>query len=619
MENDMDGETPRYVYTHIEPDEFRLLKIVGVHPQIKFSLEIFSIYEAPEYEALSYAWGTAPETEDSSCNGAQFRISRTLGQALRGIYSYSGEGWIWVDAICINQTDAVEKAHQVAGMGELYSCAEQVLIWLGEAADQSDLACALLPELTEKIWALKESERGWRPLSTDDIVSEGFPHPDDSLWRAVFLLYSRAWFQRLWIVQEVVLARECVFLCGTAQIDWAVIVNFAIATSKSIFVGNIAGLHIKTMGDDLVSRSTNGIRLIRNARRLKAGLEETEKENDGLQGTMDIMQSQGASVKVDYVYAVRDMVPEALREKMVVDYSDEVKNNYGVVHAKFFRQCLERINDWPSMRFPPNVARGATPSWCPPWGSGWNYAYLPVIGYRAGRPAGTTTASSPSGLSLMANDDDDTVLHIAGISVDRVQEIVPLSLVFDNNSTVLQVHRILQAIQDCSSYIPDSANAQKRLLGVLIGQCDWLDSAQFSKRPDGNVLDGLVGFLDQLSINEENRNEADSVPVNLDTAEYFLDLHQFWRGYLNLIMIRWPGRSFALTTNGRMAMVPCETSPGDTVCVFLGGTLPQVVSRQKDGVHWQYVGPSVVDGIMEGEIFDVKEGWVHKREIFRLV
>ncbi|KAE8140819.1 heterokaryon incompatibility protein-domain-containing protein [Aspergillus pseudotamarii] len=592
----MDEDTRRYIYSYIEPDEFRVLKIIEVHPQIQFTLETFSIYEAPEYEALSYAWGTSPEMEESVCNGAHFRISRTLGQALRGIHAHSGSGWIWVDAICINQTDAEEKAHQVAGMGELYSCADQVVIWLGDAADQSDLACSLLPELTERIWSLKETEGGWRPLSTDDIVSHGLPHPDDLLWRAALLLYSRAWFQRLWIVQEVVLARACVFLCGARLIEWHVIVNFAIATSRSFFISNIAGLHIKAMGEHQVNRSTNGIRLIRNARRLKTGLEQVEKEIDGLQATMDIMQSQGASVKLDYVYAVRDMLPDALREKVVVDYSDQAQHNYGMIHASFFRQCLERVGDWPSLRFPPNMDRGNIPSWCPPWGSGWNDGYLPVVGCRAGRPAATSLPSSSY----------------------AVGETVPLSEVFDRSSSVIYAGRVLTALKDCLAHIPDGPNAHQRLLGVLIGQCGWLKSPQFSQYPDHDVLNSLITFLEHLAENEEHERQAGSGPVNLDTAEYVLDQHRFWRSYLNLIMLRWPGRSFALTTNGRMAIVPCHTKPGDTVCVFIGGTLPQVVTRHDDGKHWIYIGPSVVDGIMEGEMFDIGQNWIKKKEVFCL-
>ncbi|KAE8309949.1 heterokaryon incompatibility protein-domain-containing protein [Aspergillus transmontanensis] len=447
MEQTMNEEIPSYVYSHIEPGECRVLKIVEVHHLIKFSLEAFSIYEAPGYEALLYAWCTSSEMEGSLCNGARFRISRTLGQALRGIHAHSGGGWIWVDAICINQTDAEEKAHQVAGMGELYSCADHVLIW------------------------------------------PGLLGPDDSLWCAALLLYSRAWFQQLWIVQEVVLARA-----------------------------NIAGLHVKEMGEDRVCRSTNGIRLIRNSRRLKDSLEDDEKEITGLQATMDIMQ----------IYAVRDMLSDALRDQMAVDYSDDVKQNYGMVHARLFR--------------------------------GWNYSYLPIIGCQAGTPAAMSLSSSSN------------------------------SPVVDRSINVLHAHRILRATTDCSAHIPDGADNYERLLGVLIGQCGWLKSPQFSGRPYGH-----------LAANQEHEGDANPVPVDINMAEYFLDQHRFAR-----------------TTNGRMAIVPCHTKRGDTVCVFLGGRLPRVLSRHEDGVYWKYVRPSVVDGIIEGEVFSTREQWMHNKETFCL-
>ncbi|KAB8220916.1 hypothetical protein BDV33DRAFT_202882 [Aspergillus novoparasiticus] len=241
------------------------------------------------------------------------------------------------------------------------------------------------------------------------------------------------------------------------------------------------------------------------------------------------MQSQDASVKVDYVYAVRDMLPDALRNHMVVDYSDELKQNYGIVHARLFRQFLERLSDRPSLCFPPNAGHEDIPSWCPPWGSGWNYSYLPIIGCQAGSfvHCWHFRRNSPRDCSLLVGP------------------------VFDGSTDVLHARRILRAVKDC----------------VLIGQCGWLKSPQFSDRPDGDVLYGFVSFLEHLAANKEHEGDADLLPVNLDTAEYFLDQHRFWRGYLNLIMIRWPGRSFALTTNGRTAFVPCHTKPGDTVCL----------------------------------------------------
>lgn len=606
----MENPQPPYTYKPITPDSFRCLKLLSLHPQLTFRLVAFPIHSAQRYTALSYAWGTAPEEEDAICNGASYRLSRTLGRALRGIHTHTTTAWLWVDAICINQADDAEKAHQVAGMGALYASADRVVIWLGDAADDSALACALLPELTDRIWALTEDSGGWKPRGTGDIVARGLPPPEDRLWRAAFLLYSREWFQRLWIVQEIVLARECVFVCGRGKLGWDVVVNFAVATSKSVFVGNIAGLHVRAMGERAY-RSTVGIRLVRNAWRLQRGLEEGGSEGDGLQAVMDVMQSQGAYLEVDYVYAVRGMLSEALRGQVVVDYSEEVKRNYGMVHARFFKQCLERLRDWPSLHFPP-ATHADVPSWCPPWGSGWNNRYLPMVGCRAGRPT-----PSSKGLELASDEGEVGILHIAGVSVDTVREIVPLDLRYDEETHVLHTGAILRCIKDCLARVPDGADARQALPGVLIGQCGWLETSAFSSPPDGDLLDSLFAFLEPLAANEEHEGEEGYAPVNLDTAEYILDEHRFWRAYLNLIMVRWPDRSFALTTMGRLAMVSCETKPGDTVCVFLGATLPQIVSRKEDDVYWRYIGPGVVDGIMNGETFD-KDDWLSKKEVFSL-
>ena len=45
-----------------------------------------------------------------------------------------------VDAICINQEDKIEKGMQVRYMSEIYSKASHVIVWLGEAENDSDRA-----------------------------------------------------------------------------------------------------------------------------------------------------------------------------------------------------------------------------------------------------------------------------------------------------------------------------------------------------------------------------------------------------------------------------------------------------------------------------------------------
>jgi hypothetical protein len=67
-----------------------------------------------------------------------------------------------------------------------------------------------------------------------------------------------------------------------------------------------------------------------------------------------------------------------------------------------------------------------------------------------------------------------------------------------------------------------------------------------------------------------------------------------------------------------MALVPSDSKIGDVVCVFLGATFPQILSRHQDGAHWVCVGPAFVNSIMQGEVFDTMGEWMGKKEAFFL-
>jgi hypothetical protein len=67
-------------------------------------------------------------------------ITPSLDVALRHLRALSGGNatTLWIDQICINQSDVKEKTEQVKVMGRIYRSAEQVRVWLGPAADGSD-------------------------------------------------------------------------------------------------------------------------------------------------------------------------------------------------------------------------------------------------------------------------------------------------------------------------------------------------------------------------------------------------------------------------------------------------------------------------------------------------
>jgi hypothetical protein len=92
------------------------------------------------YEALSYVWGEPLKTWTIHVDGVTFPVTVNLYAALSRLRDHSFERIIWVDAVCIDQKNDKEKVQQIQIMPKIYSQANRVLVWLGEAADNSDQA-----------------------------------------------------------------------------------------------------------------------------------------------------------------------------------------------------------------------------------------------------------------------------------------------------------------------------------------------------------------------------------------------------------------------------------------------------------------------------------------------
>ena len=140
-------ETEDYAYTSIKSDQFRLIEVQGLEPEMRINLAEYSDDSPPEYFALSYAWGSEDSTEHILCNGMPFRITPHLKEGLESIVNTCGSSYLWIDAICINQKLDVEKETQVAKMHEIYRKAKGVYVWLGPAKDDSDEAMSAINQV----------------------------------------------------------------------------------------------------------------------------------------------------------------------------------------------------------------------------------------------------------------------------------------------------------------------------------------------------------------------------------------------------------------------------------------------------------------------------------------
>ncbi|PSN61769.1 HET-domain-containing protein, partial [Corynespora cassiicola Philippines] len=119
------------------------IRVLELHPgefddPISVSLTMHLMSDEPEYEALSYAWGTDICDKPILVDGYPLKVNVNLDTALRHLRYVHESRFLWIDAICINQHSTTERNHQVQLMGTIYPNARDVLVWLGPAADSSD-------------------------------------------------------------------------------------------------------------------------------------------------------------------------------------------------------------------------------------------------------------------------------------------------------------------------------------------------------------------------------------------------------------------------------------------------------------------------------------------------
>ena len=85
-----------------------------------------------------------------SYDQGQLSITKDLPQALRHLRRQKFSRTLWIDQICINQINLDERSAQVTIMGEIYRHANRVVVWLGPAKDDSDLAMHLPSQVRPK-------------------------------------------------------------------------------------------------------------------------------------------------------------------------------------------------------------------------------------------------------------------------------------------------------------------------------------------------------------------------------------------------------------------------------------------------------------------------------------
>ncbi|KAF2015118.1 hypothetical protein BU24DRAFT_452001 [Aaosphaeria arxii CBS 175.79] len=248
------------------PRQSKCLRFLEVKPAtselnggpIRCSMLVADLDERPSFAALSYVWGAPnPIIDHVYCNDVAVLVTANCYSALWHLRKSMGSFVIWIDALCINQMDDDEKAHQIGLMGDVYSRAEKVFIWLGEGDESTERAMEFLSKtglmqlffkngnpdegeipklraIPAAWWWLARNSWTWK-TQLSPLDSNILHWPWNLGWLARFYstyargfatlddlngLLDRDWANRIWTFQEIILANNPVVVCGNSFIAW---------------------------------------------------------------------------------------------------------------------------------------------------------------------------------------------------------------------------------------------------------------------------------------------------------------------------------------------------------------------------------------------------------------
>lgn len=174
-------------------------------------------YPWGDYCALSYCWGTGVRSHEIIVNGQVFAVTETLESALRSVRGDWDGLRLWVDALCINQEDIAERGKEVRRMRKIYGDTGAVYVYLGSEADGSTEALQMIDRLAKLM-------RDGIDLALQYVLeivmaAEDQYVPDREGIAAVFKLFIRPYWSRMWIIQELAMGDDQVLIaCGDESI-----------------------------------------------------------------------------------------------------------------------------------------------------------------------------------------------------------------------------------------------------------------------------------------------------------------------------------------------------------------------------------------------------------------
>lgn len=679
----LDAETePLYMPLDEKILEFRLLEIIDTPDgsiSCQLSKAIFANPSAkPEYAALSYVWGDPSNTEDIILNGRRVPVTKNLATALRHVKKHwklefpnknPSSFRIWVDVLCINQQDLDERAQQVARMQYMYTLADIVLAWLGDEDELISLAFETIERLGEILIDPSNTE--------EDLVNLAWLKKEPSLcqdnnldippadparnrrWYSLQQLFYLPYWSRVWIFQEVVMARRLIYVCPSRRLGSQIFkeVDKLMEKMRRVVV------HNSMMRPNFLSLSCW---LAVSTPIINWGkIDEIEQIKDqvGMLGTkLDTpakivlaiqLSTRGGDFNAtdpkDHVYGLMglthmEIIPDYRKEKSFIDvYCDYVAHCLEIYPNETLLE-LDELFFLASAGVGISVGGVELPSWVPNYPAEAKDKYSSVPGLDGCFADAGVFDSNIRGQKAFV---DRRSLYLIGLEVQRValvsnclskgqsdsQEMLDFFISFtSSHETYVTGIPPLQALFRVFKR-NTKAGRQYTTLTEVIGFLQYLalslkepgpDSLLdvFTKlgwKPEKSFDDWLLGsFFPEIDFSAGRPRDTPGnalLQALTDTRDgaYLGDVEQ---NLVTMVRLRRSAAGYFETEDGYLGLAPHGTLPGDIVGVLKGYRAPVILRRRGD--HHVFVGTCFVLGLMYGEARKLAEEGRAKIDILEL-
>jgi len=637
------------IYAPLAPGHLvvRFLCIQKGNQQDIVSCTVFEAHldDNAEFEALSYVWGDLRETSNIFLNGEPFNITTNLEMALRQLRSDTEDRNLWVDALCINQTDIAERNSQVRQMDSVYKLASRIVLWLGPEQEQTEQAVSLILAAEEHNfehqWFLKSMEL------------------EDSLavFSAVGSLLANDYWERLWIVQEIAFARAITIHIGRFNVEYDAFMSFmssfveTMRTYTSVFDRltrqnfnwNYLYQFFKHQGPNLIlrpgearSKGLTAVALLQRMR--KQQCREPRDHIYGVLGMTDLSESSNGGLLIDYSKPI-DLV-----------FRDATK---AIIEETGRLDIICSAQRTPTATVGGPAWKGKLPSWTPDW-SEKSVTSIPLVqetDYINLQACGQYTQAiykfNPSGALKVTGFYLAQIPGLAGgappanfgLSKDSLDGITDggsqdISLSTEN---ILRASWAVGTIAQCVNMLYTMTGGVEpeayyeafvrtvtiewvdRLPAIMDGRVDSQQlSQQYMERSISEIKQLYQRFAPSTAQGKKEQGaaesqEADKVIGGIFTTDEFV--------LLRLISNRmWNRRYFVFwrqvhTDNSKeggqmivdniwQGLAPVNTRKGDIVCILPGCNAPVILREIQTaaGKSYELIGEAYVESLSHGEV-----------------